>query len=108
MVRESIEECRRHFGVAEDVAPFAEAKIGRDHDAGALVEFAEQMEQQRPARRTERQVTQLVENDEIKPQQPAGKLSSSVRRLFLFQRIDKIDRGIEPHLLAMMLDCLHA
>ena len=33
-------------GIAEDRGPFAEAQIGSDGDAGALVELAEQMEHQ--------------------------------------------------------------
>lgn len=43
---EAIEQSCGHFGIAEDTGPFAEAKVSGDHDAGALVEFAEQMEQQ--------------------------------------------------------------
>ena len=44
-----IEERGCHLGVAEDGRPFAEAEVGGDDDAGALVERAQQMEQQRPA-----------------------------------------------------------
>ncbi len=43
---QAVEACCGHFGVAEDGGPFAEAQIGGDGDAGALVEFAEQVEQQ--------------------------------------------------------------
>jgi hypothetical protein len=49
VVGETVEEGRRHLGVAEDGGPFAEAEIGGDDDAGALVEFAQEMEQQRAA-----------------------------------------------------------
>jgi len=35
---EPIEQRRRHLGVAEDGRPFAEAEVGGDDDAGALVE----------------------------------------------------------------------
>ena len=45
---EPIEQRRRHLGVAEDGGPFAEAEVGGDDDAGALVERAQQVEQQRP------------------------------------------------------------
>ena len=37
------------FGITEHRGPFAEAEVGGDHDAGAFVQFAEQMEQQRAA-----------------------------------------------------------
>ena len=43
---ETIEQCGGHFCVAKDGGPFTKAKIGRDDDAGALVELAEQVEQQ--------------------------------------------------------------
>ena len=46
MVRQTVEGRGGHLGVAEDRGPFAEAQIGGDGDAGALVELAEQMEQQ--------------------------------------------------------------
>lgn len=51
-----IEQGCCHFGVAENVSPLAEAQVGGDHHAGALVELDEQLEQQCPARRAERQV----------------------------------------------------
>jgi hypothetical protein len=49
VVGEAIEERGGHLGVAEDGGPFAEAQVGGDDDAGALVELAEQMEQQSSA-----------------------------------------------------------
>jgi len=47
----TIEERGRHLRVAEHGGPLAEAEIGRDDDAGALVELAQQMEEQGPRRR---------------------------------------------------------
>ena len=44
MMGEPIEQRRRHLGVAEDGRPFAEAEVGGDGDAGALIEYAQQME----------------------------------------------------------------
>ena len=46
---EPIEQRRGHLGIAEHPGPFAEAEVGGDDDAGTLVEFAEQVEQQRAA-----------------------------------------------------------
>ena len=42
---ETVEECCCHLCVAEDLSPFTEAEIGRDDDTGALIEFAEKVEQ---------------------------------------------------------------
>ncbi len=60
----AVEKCRGHLGVTEDSGPFAEAEVGGDDDAGALVEFVQQMEQERPARGAERQISQFVQVDE--------------------------------------------
>jgi hypothetical protein len=38
-VGQAVEQCRCHFGVAEHSCPFAEAEVGGDDDAGALVEL---------------------------------------------------------------------
>lgn len=46
---QSVEQCSGHLGIAEHAGPFAEAEVRRDDDAGSLVEFAQQMEEQRPA-----------------------------------------------------------
>ena len=50
-VGEMVEQRGRHLGVAEYGGPLAEAEISRDDDAGALVELAQQMEEQGPAGR---------------------------------------------------------
>ena len=59
-VREAVEKGRRHFGVTKDCRPFAEARVGGDDDAGALVEFTPEMEKQCAAGGAERQVAQLI------------------------------------------------
>ena len=46
---EPVEQRCRHLGIAEDGGPFAEAEVGGDDDAGAFVERAQEMEQQRTA-----------------------------------------------------------
>ena len=60
---EAVEQRRGHFRVAEDGRPFAEAQVRRNDDAGALVELAEQMEEQRPSGDAEWQIAELVEDD---------------------------------------------
>jgi hypothetical protein len=44
-----VEQYGGDLGVSEDRGPFAEAEVRGDDDAGALIEFAEQMEKQRAA-----------------------------------------------------------
>jgi hypothetical protein len=60
-VGEAIEQPCYHLGFAEHDRLFAEAQIGRDDDAGSLVEFAQQMEEQGAAGGAERQAAQFVE-----------------------------------------------
>ena len=62
---EAVEQGYGHFGITEDRGPFTEAQIGGDHDAGALVRFAQQMEQQGAAGGAERQIAQFVEDHEV-------------------------------------------
>src|ERR1700722_16722215 len=98
----------RHLRVAEHGCPLAEAEIGRDDDAGALIELAQQMEEQGPARGAERQVTKLVEDDEIGVGEPGGDLAGFALKLLLFESVDEFDGGEEPYALAVMLDGLDA
>lgn len=44
MMGQPVEERRRHFGMAKDARPFAEAQVGCNDDAGALIELGQQME----------------------------------------------------------------
>ena len=105
---EAVEECCCHLGVTEYTGPFTEAEIGRDDDAGLLVEPREQVEQERPARGAEGQVAKFVEDDEVKLGQPVSQLPCLVHGLFLLEGIDQVDGGEEPDLLAVVLDRLDA
>jgi hypothetical protein len=66
------------------------------------------MEEQGPAGGAERQVAQLVEDDEIGVGQPGGDLSWLALKLLLFESVDEFDGGEEADALAMMLDRLDA
>ena len=105
---ETVEQRGRHLRVAEHGCPFAEAEIGRDDDAGALVELAQQMEEQGPAGGAERQVAELVEDDEIGVGEPPGDLASFALSFLLFEGVDEFDGGEEPDALAVVLDGLDA
>ena len=108
MMREAVQQRGGHLGIAKDAGPFAEAEVCRDDDAGAFVELAEQMEQHRTARGTERQVPELVEDNEIGMDKPIGDLARSSLRLLLLERVDQLDGREEPDTLVMMLDGLNA
>src|SRR3546814_221027 len=63
------EQRRGHFGVAEHGRPFAEGEVRGDDDAGPLIKLADEVEQQLPPRAGERQITELVEHDQVEPRQ---------------------------------------
>jgi hypothetical protein len=46
MMGEPTEQRGCLLGIAKNAGPFAEAQVGRDDDAGALVEFAQRVEEQ--------------------------------------------------------------
>ncbi len=62
---EAIEQCSGHLGVTEDARPFAEGEIGGDDDGRALVQTADQVEQELAAGLGEREIAQFVQNDEV-------------------------------------------
>src|ERR1700722_7299592 len=107
-VGKTIEQRGRHLRVAEHGGPLAEAEIGRDDDAGSLVQLAQKMEEQGPAGGAERQVSELVEDDEIGVGEPGGDLAWFALKLLLFKSVDEFDRGEEPDALAVVLDGLDA
>jgi hypothetical protein len=66
------------------------------------------MEQQRPAGLAERQIAQLVQNDEVHAQQAGGDAPGLALGLLLLQCVDQIDRGIEAHPLSVPSDARDA
>jgi hypothetical protein len=113
----AVEQRRRHLGVAEHGGPFAEAEVCGYDDAGALIQLAQQMEEQGPAGGAERggrllcnrrEVAEFVEDNEVGVGEPPGDLPGLSLMLFLFEGVDEFDGGEEPDALAVMLDGLDA
>ena len=65
VVSQAVEQGGRHLRIAEDARPFAEGEVGRDDDRGALIEAADQMEQQLPASLGEGEIAEFVKDDEV-------------------------------------------
>ena len=65
VVRQTIEERGRHLGICEDTGPLTEGQVGGDDDRGALVEPADEMEQELTAGLCERQIAEFIEDDEV-------------------------------------------
>jgi len=69
---------------------------GRDDDRGALVETADQVEQQLSAGLGERQIGQFVEDDEVETREIVGEASLAAGAGLGFEAIDEIDGVEEP------------
>jgi len=90
-----VEQRGRHFGIAEHARPFAEGEIGGDDDGGALVEPADEVEQELTTGLCEGKIAQFVENDEVHAGQMLGEPAlSSVSGLGL-EPVDEIDYVVE-------------
>ena len=105
MVGQAIEHGGCHFGVAEHLRPIGEGEIGRDQERRIFVELADQVEQQLAAGLAERQVAELVDDDEIVAQQLLGQPAAATGGLFLFELIDEIDQVEEASPSAGADDC---
>ena len=89
VVSEAIEHGGCHLGVAEHLRPIGESEIGADQQRGVLIEFADQG---LSARLTERQVAELVDDDEVVAQQLLSEPAAATGGLLLLQLIDQIDQ----------------
>ena len=107
VVRKPIQQGGGHLGVAEHARPFCEAQVGRDHDAGVLVQLGQQVKKQSTASLTEWQVTQLIEDDQVHAQQCLGDAPGFTVMLLALQQIDQVNRGVEAHALAVQSDAGH-
>ena len=63
---ETVEERRGHLGVAEDGRPLAEGEVCGDDGRRSLVEPAHEVEEELAAGLGEGQVSELVEDDEVR------------------------------------------
>ena len=97
-----------HLGVADDLSPFAEAKLRGDHDAGALLELAQQLEEERPARIAEVQASQLIQNIEVELGNVFRDMVYFTLSLFPFDGVNQFDCRVEPNLSLVMFDRLDA
>lgn len=88
---QSVEQRGGHLGVAEHARPFAEGEIGRHDDGGALIEPADEVEEERATGLGEGQIAEFIQHDEVHPGQMLGEPSlPSVAGLGL-EAIDEVD-----------------
>ena len=93
---EAIEERRSHLGVAEDGWPFAECQVRRDDDRSALVELADEMEQELAAGLGEWQIAQLVEDQKVEAGEQVGGPALPLGAGFGVELVHQVDDVEEP------------
>ena len=96
VVGQAIEQRGRHLGIAEHARPFAEGEIGGDDDRGALVEPADEVEQELAAGLSERQIAEFVEDDEVHAGQMVGEPALAAVAGLGLEPVDEIDDVVEP------------
>ena len=96
VVRKSVEQYGGHLGVGERAGPLAEREVGCDDDRCAFVGPADQMEQQLAASLGERQITELIQHDEVQAGQIVGQPSLPTGAGLRFEPVGKVDRVEEP------------
>src|SRR4051794_1736626 len=91
VVGKPVEHGGGHLGVTEDLRPIGECQVGGDQQRCILVELADQMEQQLAAGLAERQITKLIDDNEIVAQQLLGQTATASGSLLLLELVDQID-----------------
>jgi hypothetical protein len=74
MVKQPIEQCGCNNGIAEDLAPFGKAAVGGEDHGAALVASIDELEEQIATARNDRQVSDLIHDQERRPAQEANAL----------------------------------
>ena len=91
VVGQPIEQRGGHLRIAEHARPFAEREIGCDDDRGAFVEAADEMEQKLAAGLGEGQISEFVQDDEVRSGQMLGKPALPSAAGLGVEAIDEVD-----------------
>jgi len=92
---EAVEERRGHLCVAEDGRPFTECEVGGDDDRCALVEAADEVEEQLPAGLREGQIAEFIEDDEVEAGHVIGEPSLLAAAGLGLEPVYQIDDVVE-------------
>src|SRR5208337_3586105 len=91
VVGQAVEQRGRHFCIAKDARPIAEGEVGGDDDRGALVEPADEMEQQLTAGLGEGEIAEFIEDDEVEAGEIIGDPSLAAGAAFGLEPVDEIE-----------------
>ncbi len=97
VVGNPIQQCGCHLCIAEHRHPFAELEVCGDDDAGCLIQLADQMKQQRPARFREWDIAEFVDDDAIQSGQLLDDFPWVSLGLLCDEGVDQIDGIVEAY-----------
>lgn len=100
-VREPIEERGGHLRIPEHAAPLPEGEVGGHDERDAFVELADQVEEQRSAVLGERQVAELIEDNDVLIEESCGEAAGFPFALLGIELVDEIDDAEEAGALAL-------
>ena len=93
VVQESVDECSGHDLIAQDLTPVLEPFVGREHGGCALIAPVDELEEEHGAGRADRQVADLVDDQERRVGQDLEAVFQPARGFGLFQRGDEISQS---------------
>src|SRR6516165_5718007 len=97
VVGEPVEKRCGHPLTLEDLIPLTERQVGRHQNTGALITVAEDPKQTLNTASAQRDVTELVADQQVRPLQLPQELVQRVLLLRLLQLADQLSRREEPH-----------
>lgn len=100
VVKQAIEKSRRDDGIAEHLAPFGEATIGREAHRALFVARVDELEEEVAAAGNDRQIADLVDHQERRSSQEADTFAQRAFVLGLGQGCDDIGQRGKGHALA--------
>lgn len=103
MVKEAVQQGGRHYRIAKDLAPFGKAAVGCKDHGNLFVSGVEELEEQVAAARRDREISDLVDDEQGGAAQEANPFAQRALAFSLGQRSDQIGKRDEVDALA----CLH-
>src|SRR2546423_317815 len=97
VVGQTVQQRRSHPLTLEDLIPLAERHVGRHQNTGALIAVAEDPKQKLDTASAQRDVTELVADQQVGPLQLTQESVQRVLLLRLLQLADQLGRREEPH-----------
>ena len=96
MVREPVQQGRRHAFALEDLVPVAEREVAGDQQAAAFVAVGEHLEQEFGPRAAERQIAEFIDDQQVDPVEFLQQCVQRELLLRLFELIHQSRCGEEP------------